>query len=211
VLDGEAPYAIARDFNTRGIPAPRGGSWDLTRVKRIVTSPTVAGQRVHRGQAIGPGDWPAILDHTIWTGCQAKLTGPARRTSHDDPHIKYLLTGIATCGICSTGLKTVKNRGTRTYSCPTCFKVGIKVDTLDDYLTRLAVKRLQRTDVINRMALAAASMADAAATARGHETDREERLDRPHADAATGETTRSELNQIEAPLNSQIRLHPPDR
>jgi len=27
VLHGEAPYAIARDFNARGIPTPRGGSW----------------------------------------------------------------------------------------------------------------------------------------------------------------------------------------
>jgi hypothetical protein len=204
VLDGDAPYAIARDFNARGIPAPRGGSWDLTRVKRIVTSPTVAGLRVHRGHVVGPGEWPAILDQTTWTGCQARLTDPARRTSHDDPQVKYLLTGIAMCGICSTGLKTVKNRGNRTYSCPTCFKVGIKVDTLDDYVTRLAIKRLQRTDIINRMAYAVSNPVDAAAAAQNNETEREERLDGRYGEAAAGVTTRSGLNEIGASPNPQI-------
>ena len=108
------------------------------------------------------------------------------------------------CGICSTKLKTVKNRGNRTYSCPTCFKVGIKVDTLDDYVTRLAVKRLQRTDIIEGMARADPDPVDAAATAHDREAEREDNLDDRYATA----TSRSGAEETEATANPQVT--PPD-
>src|SRR3954453_18314714 len=63
VLAGETPYAIAQDFNRRGIAPPRGSErgWDLTQVKRLCINPGYAGKRVHQGKVVGDATWSALL------------------------------------------------------------------------------------------------------------------------------------------------------
>jgi len=49
VAAGETASAVARDLNQRGVPAPRGGRWELTQIRRLVTNPAYIAKRVHRG------------------------------------------------------------------------------------------------------------------------------------------------------------------
>lgn len=42
-LAGESTYAIASNFNIRGISAPSGGKWVLGQVKRMISNPTYIG------------------------------------------------------------------------------------------------------------------------------------------------------------------------
>jgi len=69
-INGEHPSAIATDWNSGGISAPRGGTWDSTQIKRLLTNPAYAGWRVLRGEVFetdlpgGRADWEAILIDT---------------------------------------------------------------------------------------------------------------------------------------------------
>jgi DNA invertase Pin-like site-specific DNA recombinase len=83
-------------------------------VKGWLTSPSIAGLRVHRGEVTGKGNWPPILDEQTWRQVCAVLAAP--RVVHradggtypvSEAHAgpagrKYLLTGgLAVCGVCS--------------------------------------------------------------------------------------------------------------
>jgi hypothetical protein len=78
----------------------------------MLTNPTVAGLRLHRGEIVGKAAWEPILDEATWRAVAAKLGG-ARTVNRSDGGTyvvrkfaprkprRYLLTGgIAVCGIC---------------------------------------------------------------------------------------------------------------
>jgi site-specific DNA recombinase len=62
VLQGETLGTVIRDLNSpkRGIPSPKGKRWATSPLRKIVTSPAIAGLRAHRGEVVGPGRWPAL-------------------------------------------------------------------------------------------------------------------------------------------------------
>src|SRR4051812_24156956 len=100
VLDGETPFAVAQDFDRRGIPTPRNGSrWDLTMIKRLCINPGYAGKRVHQGRVVGDATWPPLLDEGAHLALVARLGDPRRRSQRDSS-AKHLLSGIVTCGTC---------------------------------------------------------------------------------------------------------------
>ena len=61
VAAGERVGAVANDFQRRGIPTTTGAPWRGPTLRRIVTSPTIAGRRVSHGEDIGEARWPAIV------------------------------------------------------------------------------------------------------------------------------------------------------
>jgi DNA invertase Pin-like site-specific DNA recombinase len=167
VADGESCYAVAQDFNRRGISAPRGGQWDLTQIRRIVTNPGYVGQRVHQGKVVGKADWPAILDDKTFGVCLARMNDPRRKTVRDTT-VKHLLTGAGTCDVCGAYLRVLKNRGIPSYICDKNFCIAVAVWKLDKFITDLVVARLSRRDALelltadadDRDAIAAAREAD---------------------------------------------------
>lgn len=60
VLAGESFYAVMQDWNARGVKTTKGNEWVPTTFKRMLTSPRLAGLRVHQGDEF-PGQWPAIV------------------------------------------------------------------------------------------------------------------------------------------------------
>ena len=82
VISGESIRALAADLRARGVPSSRGAVWHPGAVKSIVLRARNAGLREHRGQVVGPGTWPAIMDRETWKAAHALLTDPTRRTSH---------------------------------------------------------------------------------------------------------------------------------
>jgi site-specific DNA recombinase len=167
VAEGEACYAVAQDFNRRGIPAPRGGRWDLTQIRRIVTNPGYVGQRVHQGKVVGKADWPAIVDERTFGVCVARMTDPRRKTVRDTT-VKHLLTGTATCYECGAYLRVLKNRGIPSYICNKNFCVAVAVWKLDRFIKDLVMERLSRPDALE---LLAANVDDQDAVAAAREVD----------------------------------------
>src|SRR5205823_13948893 len=96
-LAGESCYTIAQDFNRRGVPPARGGEWNMTRIRRIMTNPAYIAKRVHQGQIVRDAEWPPILDERTFHQCVAKANDPSRQKS-SAYHVKFLLTGLMRCG-----------------------------------------------------------------------------------------------------------------
>jgi len=81
LMRGEPLYRIARDLNGRGVPAPRGSSWEPTQIKRLCVNPSYIAKRTHKGQIVGDALWPPILPESTYYACVSRLTDPSRRTN----------------------------------------------------------------------------------------------------------------------------------
>lgn len=118
VLSGWSLANIAAALRERGLRGAHGGTITPGGVRSMVTNPTVAGYRVHRGEIVGRGIWPAILDESTWQAVRAKLAAPrqVRRVDGGTYDVgaahngnstgrRYLLTGGTTvCGVCAAPL-----------------------------------------------------------------------------------------------------------
>lgn len=102
VLAGETLGAIATDLNARQVPTVTGAPWRTHVLRRLLCSPRIAGLREHQGVVVAAAEWPAIIARAQHEQLTAVLTDPARRTNHV-PH-RYLLTGLAYCGLCGARL-----------------------------------------------------------------------------------------------------------
>ncbi|MGI8680815.1 MAG: recombinase family protein, partial [Mycobacteriales bacterium] len=201
VATGETPHAVASDLNRRGIPAPRGGCWDLTQIRRLVTNPAYVGKRVHRGKVVGEAVWPALVDEATFYTCVSRMSDPRRKTVRDSA-IKHLLSGIAICGVCGARVVVQKNRGSRAYLCPDGFHVSRRQDHVDDLVTKVLVTRLARPDVLEL--LGGAQSDDRVSAALGEAAEKRARLESFYDSAAEGELTPAALARIEARLIPEI-------
>ncbi|WP_216870548.1 recombinase family protein [Modestobacter excelsi] len=201
VLNGETPYAIAQDFDRRGIPTPRGGKgWDLTQVKRLCVNPGYAGKRVHRGKVVGDAGWPPLLDEGTHLALVAKLNDPARRSQRDSA-VKHLLSGIAVCGVCGGRVRVQKNRGSLAYLCVDGFHVSRNEQDVDKFVTKVIVEWLKRPDVAD-LHVDTENSEQAAALAEAEE--KRARLDGFYDAAAAGDLSPQALSRIEARLLPEI-------
>lgn len=203
VLAGETPYAVAQDFNARGVPAPRGGRWDLTQIKRIVTRPAYAGKRVHRGKVLDEvvTDWPPILDELTYYACVSKLSDPSRRTQRDSA-VTHLLSGIATGG-CGGRIRVQKNRGFLAYLCVEDFCVSRKETWMDAYVEGVAIGFLSREDALKL--LADGQVAEDAKAAHVEAEKLRGELREHYDNAATGKLSPTGLTEMESRLMPRIK------
>lgn len=119
VLRGEALRSITLDWNQRGLRTTTGGEWCIGTVGRLLTQPRLAGIAVYRGEPIGKGNWPAILDVETHERLTA-LSASRRRSSRRGRAPQYLLTGgLAVCRGCGASLRanTHKPSGKAQYVC----------------------------------------------------------------------------------------------
>ncbi len=201
IMQGEALYKVARDFNDRGIPAPRGATWEPTQIKRLCVNPAYIGKRTHKGVVVGAGMWPAILDQQTHYTCVSRLTDPARLT-HDGRGVQHLLSGIAVCGVCEGRIRVQKNRGHLAYLCVDGFHVSRKKDNLDEFVTAVVLERLSRPDLASLMS--GGSSDDETTAAAAEVAELRARLEAFYDEAAGGGLTPSALARIESRLLPQI-------
>jgi DNA invertase Pin-like site-specific DNA recombinase len=125
VLAGKALRQVAKEWDEQGLESSRAHDmntkqgWSGRGVRFLLCSPRYAGIRTYKGEEVGPGQWPAILDLETHLALRRLLLDPARLT-HD--HRKgrtpaNLLTGIAHCGVCEETIKAASNRTGLTYMC----------------------------------------------------------------------------------------------
>ncbi len=135
VLAGESLRSITLDWQRREVATVTGAPWSPTTVRRLLTSPRIAGLRGHEGKVVGPAVWPAIVDPDDAAKVRSVLTSkPSVRSSRT-----YLLTGFVYCGRCGIAMTSapVKRKGHRypRYACPLdrggCGRCGIAGGPLD--------------------------------------------------------------------------------
>src|SRR5215207_1121323 len=105
VLAGASLNTIVARLNDRGVRTATGKPWQPTELRRALVRPRNAGLMVHRGQVVGEAGWPAILDEDTWRGVCAVLEDPGRRTNTTVAR-RWLLSGLARCGVCGDPVKS---------------------------------------------------------------------------------------------------------
>jgi site-specific DNA recombinase len=149
LLAGDSLSGIAGRLNAAGVPAPCQGAWSITIVRALLLRERNACRRVHQGQVVGIGMWDRIFDDDTHTRLIAILRDPARLTSHSNA-VKYLLSGIAKCGVCGGPLRVLpdSSRSSTSYICKNGAHVRRNLAAVDDLVTRLVVGRLAQPDAV---------------------------------------------------------------
>jgi site-specific DNA recombinase len=79
ILDGNTMAAVCRELTSTGIPAPKGGKWQISTMRHLLRSPALRGHRVHKGQVVLGDDGqpvmfgPELLDAETFQRLQAEL------------------------------------------------------------------------------------------------------------------------------------------
>jgi site-specific DNA recombinase len=115
ILDGDTFYAVAKDFNERGIEPRRptrkehraNYGWTPPAVKQMLTMSAYAGKRQHQGLIVGDAVWPALIEYSVWQKLQVVMSPPERKRTNDWP-AKHLLAGIAICAVCGAPTRVGK-------------------------------------------------------------------------------------------------------
>jgi site-specific DNA recombinase len=135
VGSGTPLIVIERDLNDRGIPSPQGAEWRRGIIRKIAMNPAYIGKRVLRGEIVGDGIWPAIVDEETYWACVRLLEDPSRTTTKPARAV-YLLSYIVTCGVCGGQVSCSRGQPKRHigayYRCLPRNCVRVKMEPLDE-------------------------------------------------------------------------------
>lgn len=152
LLAGEPVRSIAADLIARGVPTSTGGEWSPQSLRRMLASPRISGQRVHRGEIVATAVWPGIISVEDGAAIRALLGNPERRTNKAAR--RYLLGGILVCSHCGERLVArPRSGGKRRYACAKgpgfsgCGKTYINADEVERFVTEAALHRLDSKEL----------------------------------------------------------------
>lgn len=154
VADGDSVRSIAIDWNRRRVPGPKGGLWHQTTLNRILVSPRVAGKRGLGGDVVADAEWEPILDDLTWRRVRLILLEAGRHWAGFGA-ARYLLSGVAVCGLCGKKLVARPHAGgDRYYGCKTdpgrgaCGRIRVSAGHLDDEVTARVIAAYDTPDLI---------------------------------------------------------------
>jgi site-specific DNA recombinase len=171
-LDGVTPNAIRVELNRRGIVTARGGRWDTRQVLSLLDSHHVAGIRVFRGEEVGPGVWPAIIDVAMFREAQERRAYRSA-VNRDRYAVKrfYLCRGLVWCAKCGRRMPGKTSTGAPCYVCDSsrkergaqpCFR-RVGAFTLEAFVKDAAISLLERLELSGQHAASVLSEEDRAA------------------------------------------------
>jgi site-specific DNA recombinase len=146
VLAGGSISGVARTWNAGGLRTVTGECWGPDTVRKLLVRSRYAGIRSYNGEEMGRAVWDPIVDESTFRGVVAMLNDPSRRLSHDNAR-RYLLSGLARCGLCGGVVSTGRSsRGARTYLCGTHKHLSVAAERIDDRVLDVIAARLSRAD-----------------------------------------------------------------
>lgn len=142
-IAGETFYSIAKDLKSRGVVGMNGKPFSYQNLTLRATNPALAGVRLYKGEIVSEdGQWPPIVDKATWERFSTALA--ARRHTQDwSKALKYVGSGLYTCGTCGAPLMVTSD-----------FKTGRNVYQCRDYHVRrrlLEVDELVEAEVVARL------------------------------------------------------------
>jgi site-specific DNA recombinase len=157
-LSGESLRSIVTDLNNRRIHGPKAEQWNSTILRQILLRPTNAGLRQYQGKVLGPSTTQPLYDVPTHDRLVALLNDPARKSNFAGSSYKYLLSGLAICGLCGGPMRrqigrTVVSKTTgatkrqpASYNCADCYKVRRNQEAVDELVVELVIARLSAPD-----------------------------------------------------------------
>jgi site-specific DNA recombinase len=145
LLAGDSLAALIRDLNARGIRSTRGKPWSYTTLRQVLIRPRNAGLSDYHGEIMGAGQWPAIVDEGRWRGVCALLSDQTRRTSRSN-RARWLLAGLARCGVCGETVKSATADSRTVYRCRTGKHLARAAVPVDALVEAVVLARLQQPD-----------------------------------------------------------------
>jgi len=147
VLRGESAGTIARDVSARGFRTPAGSEFTHATVRKMLARPRCAGL-MPDGESRAA--WEPVLDRETWERVRLALDARAEGFGHATNARRWLLSGIAACGLCSSPMSISPSKGRSRkeyengYACtaPGCRRVYRSAPLLDAYVGRMTVNRL---------------------------------------------------------------------
>lgn len=147
VLSGGGLAAQVRRLNDAGFKTGQGHLWRTETLRKWLVSPRNAGLRSHRGEVVGKGNWPGLVDEATWRAVKAILESPSRKKKVGKSALA-LLTGIARCGVCGETVNMSggggRSNGNKNYNCRTGKHVSRAVRPVDELVTELAIAIIER-------------------------------------------------------------------
>jgi DNA invertase Pin-like site-specific DNA recombinase len=155
---------------TGGVKTVAHRPWSWPSARSILTSPTVAGLRMH-GDEVYDGNWPEIVARDVWDEAQGRHGRYAQHAPNPD---KYMLSGLLVCGRCRSPLRALpgyKTHRPATYNCRSaqtpygCGKLTVSAPALDRYLAGALAALVGDPDALRPGEVADAALAEARAAA----------------------------------------------
>lgn len=158
VLEGVSVNALCKELDEQGHRPVKAERWSSRALSDQLRSARVAGLRKHRGEIVGPAQWPAILDRDTWEAVQATLAG--RRASVTRRALEHWLNDVLICGRCGLGMKFHSQPEDRSrYWClksrhrpEGCGRIAIRAAGAEAEAERQIVAYLSREDVLQSLA-----------------------------------------------------------
>jgi hypothetical protein len=145
---------IEEDLNGKGIPSPEGATWRRGIIRKMALNPAYIGKRVLRGQVVGDGIWPALVDEDDYWAVVRLLEDPSRTTTRAGRAV-HLLSYIVHCGVCGGPLSCgrVSRHGWTglVYSCLKRRCAAVKAEFLDEYVERTVVAWLSLDETVEML------------------------------------------------------------
>lgn len=203
LLAGESLNAVTLSLNERGLTSPYGKAWGASSVRKLAMRETNVARRVYKGEVIGKGLWPAIVDEGKHERVKALLADPARRQSRGGARRHLLSFGIGECGVCGERLRVAVKRPKgrepmSLYVCDGKGCVGRRQERVDELVEGVVLERLGRADVADLYR----PVADDGA--REKVLALRARLDTAADDYAEGAIDGDQLRRITAKLRPQL-------
>lgn len=129
IIGGDTLYEIVADLNRRGVVTPQARKdaerglqverhgWTSSKVRRLVGSTSIIGRRSHHGKLAAANGWEPLVTPAEFALANSILADPVRARHHRGVAVKYLLSGIARCGVCDAPLRPVTIRRRPCYAC----------------------------------------------------------------------------------------------
>lgn len=140
VLAGDSLRSIVADWIARDIPTSKGGTWAPPALRYVLTRARNAGLIEHKGEIIGPAQWPAIVPEHEWHAVRTILLDPARNSAPGTRSRVWLGSGLYLCGICEDGTTvrvgtTGGRRPQKSYRCRTGRHLARAAVPVDEYVS----------------------------------------------------------------------------
>ena len=146
LLTGESLYAVASDFNARGLLTSKGSHWRSQTIRKAMLSPSIVGKREHGGQ-LYDGKWEPLIADKAWQQLRELLTDTSRKFGSMDGSYagkRALGGGLSRCADCGQALVSQGAARLVCHSQATggCGGVTITYEPFEEWLLSLVLARI---------------------------------------------------------------------